>query len=681
VFCSASPSIPYRFALFFSERLLNPPCNCVSQAPEDTLTGDSLLPAWDPALVATFLACMTVDNLIVIATNRACEAQVTQTEKWLGAQYHVEPLPDTWRQRLGAASDMAGGADVAKTDSAIATAVAATTAAVNLPLALPRRNPYIPTDFTLVPLPVPAAPEAATVSTTVHARKDGHAQPVDKVPAEGAAATDSAAALMSTRPALAGAPTQVWSTPHAVGWYAPDLRFRKPRARLYVNAWSPVLGVDAFHQVVTTLLIHILDDALDDVTYEAGLAGLSASWGTSGSDTLQLTVNGFSEKLPLLARQMVDRFWSTPIRPERLALLKERLARAYRNRAMQQPYEHAGTHRSFIFGHRVHATADYLAAVADVTVADIESLRLRCFKHAHVDTMVYGNLTPAAAAELMQDVTLSLRRPALIDALDGRDVTPRGLLPSHWLALRSRAVWLPVNPAGLYVHQFRHENPGEKNHAVSMWFDVGSSIASVERRMAVALLARVYKAPCFAQLRTQEQLGYLVWSGWSVQSDVMGFFMTVQSDHADPTTLTERMLNMMAGFRDRLLATPVAELETHRASLVQELLEEPKTPHEEASELWTEIDLRRWQWTRATEAAVAARALVLPDALVAVMDERLVPGAPERRALALHVFAPRVAVLPPVVAPDVAVTDVVAFKHTLPLQPCRPLVAAAPVPL
>ena len=55
------------------------------------------------------------------------------------------------------------------------------------------------------------------------------------------------------------------------------------------------------------------------------------------------------------------------------------------------------------------------------------------------------------------------------------------------------------------------------------------------------LLYDMMKEPCYQQLRTTEQLGYIVWSGARSVSNIEGLRVTVQSSVQDPRALDSRI--------------------------------------------------------------------------------------------------------------------------------------------
>lgn len=84
--------------------------------------------------------------------------------------------------------------------------------------------------------------------------------------------------------------------------------------------------------------------------------------------------------------------------------------------------------------------------------------------------------------------------------------------------------------------------------------------------------------PAFDQLRTKEQLGYIVFTGIKrLNQQVLALHIIVQSSHKDPQYLDERIESFLELYRKHLLEECTAEqLQTHIHAVIEKLLEKPK---------------------------------------------------------------------------------------------------------
>jgi hypothetical protein len=85
------------------------------------------------------------------------------------------------------------------------------------------------------------------------------------------------------------------------------------------------------------------------------------------------------------------------------------------------------------------------------------------------------------------------------------------------------------------VHVPRNPNAANTNHAALMLLQLGAD--TPESDAAASVLAQLASKPAFYQLRTVEQLGYVVRSGVTYSDGLVGFKLGVQSPQMDPARL------------------------------------------------------------------------------------------------------------------------------------------------
>jgi insulysin len=104
--------------------------------------------------------------------------------------------------------------------------------------------------------------------------------------------------------------------------------------------------------------------------------------------------------------------------------------------------------------------------------------------------------------------------------------------------------------------------------------------------------------PAFDQLRTQEQLGYIVLSGTIETATNMSYRILIQGIRA-LMYLGGQIDAFLTKFTDILGEIPESEFELHKSSLVRERLEKlkPKNLKEAASRVWSSISAGHFDFT------------------------------------------------------------------------------------
>jgi insulysin len=95
--------------------------------------------------------------------------------------------------------------------------------------------------------------------------------------------------------------------------------------------------------------------------------------------------------------------------------------------------------------------------------------------------------------------------------------------------------------------------------------------------------------PAFDQLRTKEQLGYVVFTGARPTSTTIGFRFIIQSEKT-PQYLESRIDSFLSTWAETLEQMSDAEFEGHKRSLVTKRLEKLKNLDQESGRLWSYID-------------------------------------------------------------------------------------------
>ena len=146
---------------------------------------------------------------------------------------------------------------------------------------------------------------------------------------------------------------------------------------------------------------------------------------------------------------------------------------------------------------------------------------------------VYGNATPADARELLEEFMAPLLST-------GSTALHRSQMDA------ARVVQLPTGIE--WVNTSAVPNADETNSSIEVYFQVGPFDPHVQA--ALSVLANIIKEPAFDQLRTKEQLGYIVHTSTKSQYGVNGLRIIVQSHVKHPNGLDTRIEAFLEAFRE-----------------------------------------------------------------------------------------------------------------------------------
>ncbi|GAA6060548.1 hypothetical protein JCM10212_006912 [Sporobolomyces blumeae] len=408
-------------------------------------------------------------------------------------------------------------------------------------------------------------------------------------------------------------PSLVQETELSRLFFKQDDTWCTPRASVYILFRTPEADLSPRHAMLTQLFTVLVEESLSKYSYDASLAGLSFAIG-SESDGMSLLISGYTDKLRVLLDVVLDRMIGFEVEESLFELVHDRLTRAYRNVKLNKPSSTADSHLRQLTRQTWWTFDERLDALTGLTLHDVASHRTTLLRHLRVDSLVHGNLERSDATELLSQVQAKLGFKAADPA--GDDYHRALVLPNG-----SNVVYRPQVPS--------EENV---NSAASVYYQVGST---TDRKLVatLSLFAQVAKVPIFSQLRTKEQLGYIVHSStWSLNA-FSGLRVIVQSERP-AEYLEERIEEFWSTFAKRLDDMEDAEFEKEKESLASKLEERPKTLAGESSRYWSEIETGEFDFGRRLRDAALVRQLTRSDLRV-FFDSFVSPSSPSRSKLSI----------------------------------------------
>jgi secreted Zn-dependent insulinase-like peptidase len=139
-----------------------------------------------------------------------------------------------------------------------------------------------------------------------------------------------------------------------------------------------------------------------------------------------------------------------------------------------------------------------------------------------------------------------------------------------------------------YVYETVVPNKADVNNGITYYCQIGDNV-DVRLRETLRLLSQIAREPAFDQLRTKEQLGYIVSSGYWVFTGTMGFRITIQSER-NPVYLESRVDAFLEHLKVIIEDMSQEDFERERQSLIDKIMDQLKNLREETRRLWDHID-------------------------------------------------------------------------------------------
>ena len=392
-------------------------------------------------------------------------------------------------------------------------------------------------------------------------------------------------------------PVQLESDPGFEFWYYPEHEFQRPKARIITQLFQQQLANSAATQIAAQLYVRAVNESLNTYSYPAYLAGLGYSLNVT-PQSLQLTVSGYQDKLPALMERLLASMKAPQVSEQQFARYKASLQRRLENQLKSKPYERSIAELKQWLYQPSFSEQQLLSALDNVSLEDVTTFGQSLQQASATRFYVHGNLNREQSNAIADQ------------------------LKAQYPPVKSEMVTTRITrvPDG----QFQHDM-GLDHQDTNITLYVQGSDNSDMTRARMALLGQILSAPYYQYMRTEQQLGYIVFAAVYPQRTVPGLVFIVQSPGVAPQQLMDHSITFWKQFEGQLAAMSEDEFQSFKDGLTSKLLEPPKNMGEKATRFWREIDNGRTLFN--TNAAIAAlvNELTLEDVRTLYRDLLLKP--------------------------------------------------------
>lgn len=380
-------------------------------------------------------------------------------------------------------------------------------------------------------------------------------------------------------------PRLVLSEPGLSVWFHQDDEFQVPRGDLQIKFQAPDFSASPRRAALAELYVNLLRDAVTEMTYPALLAGLAVDF-YRDLDHLGLRISGYDHKQLLLLEAMVEAVESASFSGSRFVDIKAKLLEQLDSLQFERPYRQVARRAGQLLVHGDWHETELIAELESVELAEVHQYADDFWEAAQAEVLLHGNYDEATVAG--------------VAAVLGELLQPSG--PTR--TTRQAVVKLPPGQPLLY--------PVPVDHADSVVLQYYQAAANDwAARAQASMTAQVFKSGFFQQLRTEQQLGYVVSAFYRPYRDVPGVSLLVQSPQASAVAAAQAMDIFVA---QSLAAGALSEEQflRHRRALINEVLAPHRNLAERSAYFWRELGRHSRDFDSRQQLAAALEALDLP---------------------------------------------------------------------
>ncbi|NNS09181.1 pitrilysin [Erwinia sp. JH02] len=385
----------------------------------------------------------------------------------------------------------------------------------------------------------------------------------------------------------------------------------EPKANITLALRNKASMSTAQNQVLFALNDYLAGVALDELSSQASVGGISFS--TSEDDGVSFSASGFTQRLPKLMGQLLDGYASFTPTEQQLEQAKswylERLDSAEKGKAFELAIQPAQLLSQLPYTQR----SERRKLVPAITLQQLLDYRKMLLEQSTPELMVVGNMTPDAVRKLATDVKNQLN-------CEGSD---------WW-----HSEHVTVDKKVLANLQ----QPGSSTDSALAAVYIPLGFPEYQSMASSAMLSQIIQPWFYNQLRTEEQLGYAVFSFQMPVGRQWGIGFLLQSNVKQPAYLLKRFEAFYPTAEKRLREMSHEDFAQYQAAMINELKQRPQTLDEEAGRFSKDFDRENYHFdTR--EKVIAQIQTLTPQGLADFFHQAVI--APSGLALLSQVSGSR----------------------------------------
>ncbi|WP_169336959.1 insulinase family protein [Amphritea japonica] len=370
-------------------------------------------------------------------------------------------------------------------------------------------------------------------------------------------------------------------------WHKQDQTFQLPKTDFFISVISGQANQSPENSVMTALYTKLVKDQLNETLYDASLAGLSTRI-YPHMRGLSIRISGYSDKQPKLLNQVMNSLQQLDFSGTSFSRIKEKYAQELENSLKDKPYNQTiGEVYNLLL--QSWSAEKKLAALHSIDLATLQAFIPQLLKQTEVRMLAHGNLSESDALQMAETVRTHLPTQPIISY--------RSRLPVILLDKQSNLTQtLPVD---------------HSDSAISVYFQADNS--DTKTRAEYALLSEILSAPFYSRLRTEQQLGYVVFETAMSMRKAPGLAFVIQSPNTGPIGLEKHINEFISQMETQLEELTEEQVDSFKESVLSRINRKANRMSELSERYWQEIDRDEHSFDSREQLTAAINALTLND--------------------------------------------------------------------
>ena len=283
-------------------------------------------------------------------------------------------------------------------------------------------------------------------------------------------------------------PTKIEGNKGESLYFGQDHEFLRPKGAISLKILFPKDIMSPEHRAYSRIYAACVNESLNELSYPARLAGLNYSI-KEGYEGIYVDVSGYKESSLKLYELMLEHMTDFKITQSQFEAIKDKIVRDYENLALSDAYMQTRELAPDLFYNIKYTWKQVLPIAKRATLDEIKSYESNLFNKTYLEAMVYGDYVEQDAKKVLS-VFKSKTKTEGISKEDAFELSYLNMSKPESVQYVDK---LLVN-----------------NSCFFRMYEIGKD--SPKTRALAALISKAVEQPFYTEMRTNQQLGYIVGS-------------------------------------------------------------------------------------------------------------------------------------------------------------------------
>ncbi|MCY4046001.1 MAG: insulinase family protein [Cellvibrionales bacterium] len=367
---------------------------------------------------------------------------------------------------------------------------------------------------------------------------------------------------LPNKPEASEAPSLLTNRSDQVTWFHASSEFVTPRASSYFSFYQYKKHRPVAEEVALDMYVEMLNDSLSSLVYPAYLANMG--FGISRKPfAISLRIRGFEPKQEALLKKMVAGIKSSQFTQEQFDRIKNERMIRLANQFYEQPYKRAFVKWQETLWPQIRTLDETKKALKALTLEQVNQVAAKFWAANQLVSLSNGALDETQVKAMAEYLRQSF---------------PVKQAKSEHFIYEMRKISSP------FYQQI--ETPYTDKAYLYYW---QSQNQGIHEQADWQLMSKYLESGYFDTLRTEQQLGYVVYADYYPVFEFGGMIFVVQSPNAGINQIHQSTQAYLKQKFDALDALTAAEFDAYRAALIDQWQDKPKNLRQETKQYWNAI--------------------------------------------------------------------------------------------